>query len=105
MNTLEELEAIRARHEVEEDGWGGSFWPAVAGVAHQDRATLLRLLDAARAELAEVANAAEVFRMWNDFDDGRPDDKTVESLIPARAYRRLAAALKAPLTRAQGESS
>jgi hypothetical protein len=44
----DELEAIRARHEVTEHDW----WPAAAGVAHADRATLLRLLDAAREENA-----------------------------------------------------
>jgi hypothetical protein len=58
MTTLDELKAIRARHEaVESDGrfpwlpddlsWHEDYGQA----AHRDRATLLRLLDAAREEL------------------------------------------------------
>jgi hypothetical protein len=54
-----EIEAIRGRHEVEEDGWGGSFWPAVAGVAHEDRSTLLRALDAATEENGRLREAAK----------------------------------------------
>ena len=68
--------------------------------------TLLRLLDAAREELASVRQIAEPWLMWaNELDDDRPDDDVVSSLIEAGHYRRFAAALKAPPTRAQGESS
>lgn len=46
---LDEVEAIRRRHEAWE-----STTISVGSHAHTDRATLLRLLDAARAELATV---------------------------------------------------
>jgi hypothetical protein len=97
----DELEAIRARHEacghIEQ-------WPDYDSfTAHTDRATLLRLLDAAREELREVKEAAGPWLVWADIDDGRPDHMPVESIVHAGAYRRLAAALKEPPTRAQGE--
>jgi hypothetical protein len=57
---------------------------------------LLRLLDAAREELQAAKMAARPFLVWAGIDDGRPDDQDVESLIPARDYRRLAAALNEP---------
>jgi hypothetical protein len=49
----EEVEAIRARHESDERA---DTWPA-AKVIHTDRATLLRLLDAALEELREIREA------------------------------------------------
>ena len=56
MTTLDELEAIRARH------WVAGQYVTLAldagQQAHTDRATLLRLLDAAREELREVREAA-----------------------------------------------
>jgi len=56
MNTLEELEAIRARHEA----WDrASECNDATKQCHTDRATLLRLLDAAREELAEAAGKVE----------------------------------------------
>ena len=82
--TNEELEAIRARHEVEEDGWGGSFWPAVAGVAHEDRATLLRALDAereARVKAEEaLAKRLEPDMFWG-FDSEHSAAYSVEELL------------------------
>jgi hypothetical protein len=53
----DELEAIRERHqEAEHDN--NSNWATDHGAqAHFDRETLLRLLDAAREELAEVKEA------------------------------------------------
>jgi hypothetical protein len=58
----EEIDAIRARHEAdsgfESDGMDSAEWRAaltmLATRAHTDRATLLRLLDAAREELAKM---------------------------------------------------
>ena len=53
MSEVNELEAIRARHEEAEQD-NNSDWAADHGArAHFDRETLLRLLDAAREELAE----------------------------------------------------
>ena len=50
----DELEAIRARHEDTSGGWMHGHCDIEDGEqAHTDRATLLRLLDAAREELAE----------------------------------------------------
>jgi hypothetical protein len=111
----EEVEAIRARHEaakqaLDDERYYSGNVPAVFPTnegkrAHADRATLLRLLDAAREDLREVREAAGPWLVWADIDDGRPDHMPVESIVHAGAYRRLAAALKAPPTRAQGESS
>ena len=53
--STEEVEAIRARHEAADKDSGHEWAGLHADHAHTDRATLLRLLDAARAELAEVA--------------------------------------------------
>jgi hypothetical protein len=120
----DELEQIRARHEAY-DYNNDAEWSRMeqGAFAHTDRATLLALLDAARAELAEeraqkkliadahdyrckelaevsgklaeVREAAGPWLMWaNDLDDDRPDDEPVSSLISAGEYRRLAAALK-----------
>jgi NTP pyrophosphatase (non-canonical NTP hydrolase) len=80
MSEANELEAIRARHEAcgHVDQWPDydSF------MAHTDRATLLRLLDAARAELAfmrpevrEFARLMEEKLRANDHKPGwRQDD-------------------------------
>ena len=61
----EEVEAIRRRHEADEQAAeeGDGVPPLRLIAAYIDRTTLLRLLDAARAELAEVREAAEV-RAW-----------------------------------------
>jgi hypothetical protein len=86
MSEANELEAIRARHEVTEHDW----WPAAAGVAHTDRATLLRLLDTAREELREVREAGrELLASIDGYD-------TMDEIC--YASRRLAAALKEPKT-------
>ena len=97
MNTLEELEAIRARHEA----WDrASECNDATKQCHTDRATLLRLLDAARAELAEVREAAGPFvklakhhgyDKWDWLDEASPH---VHGGVPCLAYYRLAAALK-----------
>jgi hypothetical protein len=67
MSEPNELEAIRARHEVaESDGRYDLSWHRDYGrAAHRDRATLLRLLDAAREEMAE--ERAEI-SAWTDDD-------------------------------------
>jgi predicted DNA-binding protein (UPF0251 family) len=57
VNTLDELEAIRARHVDMQEVYGDD---ALCSRGHADRATLLRLLDAARSELAEIKEAAAI---------------------------------------------
>jgi alcohol dehydrogenase class IV len=61
MTTLDELEAIRARHGAANAPNGNitaiQWRLTYGGDAHADRATLLRLLDAAREELREVREA------------------------------------------------
>ena len=60
----DEIEAIRARHEETHRKYtaqGITLDGAAAPRAHVDRATLLRLLDAAREELREVREAAKLF--------------------------------------------
>jgi hypothetical protein len=72
MNTLDELEAIRARHEaakqaLDDDRYYSSpngypppsFSHDSGKRAHADRATLLRLLDAARAEVDRLEDALD----------------------------------------------
>jgi hypothetical protein len=51
MDTLDELEAIRARHEADSK-WNGPFGDDMQYDMFNDRATLLRLLDAALEEIA-----------------------------------------------------
>jgi predicted DNA-binding protein (UPF0251 family) len=88
----EEVEAIRARHEADERA---DTWPA-AKVIHTDRATLLRLLDAARAELAGLREAAGVItgRKWVELlYPELPDYKSVSIDITLGDLRRLAAVL------------
>lgn len=68
---LDELEQIRERHEaakqaLDDERYYSGKVPAVFPTnegkrAHADRATLLRLMDAARAELAEI-------NVWTDDD-------------------------------------
>jgi hypothetical protein len=96
MTTLDE---IRERHEAFEGlhAWSDNE----ARRAHTDRATLLRLLDAAREELREVREAA--LSAWGLLDDPSCPVTGLDETRRARAI--LAAALKAPPTRAQGESS
>ena len=62
----DELEAIRARHEDVGATIAINFGvlpPGWSADAHTDRATLLRLLDAAREELAEDENWREAMRV------------------------------------------
>jgi hypothetical protein len=109
MSEANELEQIRARHEAD---------PYDRSQAVADRATLLRLLDAAREDLREVREAAgpfvELDKALPNWTGGTAINVTVyhvgaptviKGLLRVRDLRRLAAALKAPLTRAQGESS
>jgi hypothetical protein len=88
MTEVNELEAIRARHEAcgHIDQWPDydSF------MAHADRATLLRLLDAAREELLEVKEAA--LSAWGLLDDPSCPVTGLDETRRARAI--LAAALK-----------
>jgi hypothetical protein len=93
----DEIEAIRARHEEAEQD-NNSDWAADHGArAHFDRETLLRLLDAARAELRDVREAA--LSAWGLLDDPSCPVTGLDETRRARAI--LAAALKAPPTRAQ----
>jgi hypothetical protein len=84
--SADEVEAIRARDKAYDDDR-----------AWEDRRTLLLLLDAARAELAGVREAAEPFvEVANNFQDSLPDARinTQEWAIPKVGdFRRLAAAL------------
>ena len=113
MSEANELEAIRARH-VEDKAFC-----VVMRMEHppqiQDIATLLRLLDAARDELREdYAYAKQLLLSLHakHFPDGSPDFEALPDLggvltqidnLTMGLTR--AAALKAPPTRAQGESS
>jgi len=93
--SADEVEAIRARHDEACNPVAYSFDAHIQ--AHTDRATLLRLLDAARAELAGVREAARPFvDVANNFQDTLPDARinTQEWAIPKVGdFRRLAAAL------------
>jgi hypothetical protein len=84
----DELEAIRARH------WVAGQYVTLAldagQQAHADRATLLRLLDAAREELREVREAA--LSAWGLLDDPSCPVTGLDETRRARAI--LAAALK-----------
>jgi hypothetical protein len=115
MSEVNELEAIRARHEACNFTVTKTEWQERAAFdAHTDRATLLRLLDAAqsdlltmaeqlasaREELREVREAARpfVFRCldqgdWSD-EDRWPDRELVQASYLIGDHRRLAAALK-----------
>ena len=122
MNT-DKLEAIRARHEAdcgfESDSMDSAEWRAaltmLATRAHADRATLLRLLDAAREELdkEQVSHLKTRVRLTRSREAalsalGLLDDPScpVTGLDETRRARAiLAEALKAPPTRTQGESS
>jgi hypothetical protein len=108
---IDELEAIRERHqEAEHDN--NSNWATDHGAqAHFDRETLLRLLDAARAELAEISawtdddqrglNAAVADAMWHwddmpmDCDDAIVLTSVLKSSLQDNGFQivRLAAAL------------
>jgi hypothetical protein len=104
----DELEAIRARHEADEQAAeeGDGVPPLRLIAAHIDRGDLLRLLDAAREELREVKEAAQDFV---DLSLPRPLPTTSLHYQAAHATRlailRAALAKDAPPTRAQGESS
>ena len=66
MTTLDELEAIRARHEAANAPNGNitaiQWRLTYGGDAHTDRAALLRLLDAAREENARREKRADLAR-------------------------------------------
>ena len=84
---LDEVEAIRRRHEAANAPNGNitaiQWRLTYGGDAHTDRATLLRLLDAARAELVGVREAAQKYE----------EDTRIFFNRPASGDR-LAAALK-----------
>ena len=98
MTTLEELEAIRARHDNMQrtkDFSVGFFTDDAFEDAHADRATLLRLLDAARKSvdrlevaLTVMSEAADQFGDWDD------DDKKLFVALRLKDLRRARAALK-----------
>ena len=110
MSEANELEQIRARHEAdcgfESDGMDNAEWRAaltmLATRAHTDRATLLRLLDAAREELREVKVSSrhpEVIRWRND------GIEACAQIADRYQCEYAAQDMRALLTRAQGESS
>ena len=147
MSDANELEQIRARHEAQDQMWQlrQAMNPRTSvDAAHTDRATLLRLLDAAREELQEVEIlkrlAPEYFRWTGGHDQTEDPEWICDKLKYGGAHfenvctpdvrlvvyddqdRRAIAkpgdyivngdnglwvlpALKAPATRAQGESS
>ncbi len=90
----DELEQIRARHEACCYTVTKTEWQERAAFdAHTDRATLLRLLDAARAELANVREAAKVFvELAEGIHPDTDNDAWLD--VSAGSLRRLAAALK-----------
>jgi hypothetical protein len=107
----EEIDAIRARHEAdsgfESDGMDSAEWRAaltmLATRAHADRATLLRLLDAAREELREVREAAfdaGFMASGEGWNGEYPGDAPQTDYYKEERAKALSA-----LTRAQGESS
>jgi len=99
---LEELEQIRARHEAADKDSGHEWAGLHADHAHTDRAALLRLLDAARTQLADQGaemllvraqmdllrsqnKRAEADMFW-DYDDAERPYDSVEELIQEREY-------------------
>lgn len=99
----DELEQLRARHEAT----GIQLRHRTTGLtvfeaeqAHTDRATLLRLLDAARAELASIREAAGPFvEAASHHNADTSDSYCIENMYPGLTLgqlRRLAAALQEP---------
>jgi hypothetical protein len=81
VNTLDELEAIRARHEADEQAAeeGDGVPPLRLIAAHIDRGDLLRLLDAARedVERLEAALTEKGSAQWDKVKVGiLPDDSS-----------------------------
>ena len=133
MSDANELEAIRARHEATAAARQYRERHEILDIAidaHADRATLLRLLDVAREELdkeqvshlktrakltgiREAAGKAllsmKLLQQNSEACAVQHHDRPVPHsgwlADTARDLRRLAAALKEPPTRAQGESS
>jgi hypothetical protein len=99
--SADEVEQIRARHVSDESA---PPWERIdASKAHTDRASLLRLLDAARAQLAGVREAAgpvilEARLMASQAAQREvwKDAEWVANSSVGRAVTRLAAALKDP---------
>jgi hypothetical protein len=88
----DKIEAIRARHEA----CGHTIeWPDFDSFeAHNDRATLLRLLDAARRSVDRLEVALTVMSEAADqFDDWDDDDKKLFVALRLRDLRRARAAL------------
>jgi hypothetical protein len=100
----EEVEAIRARHEYAEQKSGDLYTPEYCewtfSQTHRDRATLLRLLDAAREELRAVKEAAGPFvEAASHHSADTSDSYCIENMYPGLTLgelRRLASALKEP---------
>jgi hypothetical protein len=97
--SLEEIEAIRARHINKHDD--PEFSEDDGYDAHNDRWTLLRLLDAAREELraeqTKVAELVEALNLCLPEATKRTRDYVNAHILASRAI--------AVATRAQGESS
>jgi hypothetical protein len=91
----EEVEAIRARHEARKREFGVTENMLYVGspAIENDFATLLALLDAARAELAGVREAARPFLRPN-IEPSVPDHADYGVYVMVGQIRRLAAALK-----------
>ena len=98
-DTLDELEAIRERHEEAEHD-NNSNWATDHGAqAHFDRETLLRLLDAAREDVDRLEAAlAEIKRAAQDFVDlSLPRPSPTSSLAYQAAHATRLAILRAAL--------
>jgi hypothetical protein len=101
MTTLDELEAIRARH------WVAGQYVTLAldagQQAHADRATLLRLLDAARESVDRLEVALTVMSEAADqFDDWDDDDKKLFVALRLRDLRRARTVLAKDATPSPG---
>jgi hypothetical protein len=96
-DTLDELEAIRERHEASAHHLSQTIAQLGAWMiqAHTDRATLLRLLDAALAKVAEISAwtddnerdlntaVADTMWHWDTRDEGPLDPDDAVSLTEA----------------------
>jgi hypothetical protein len=90
-HTLDELEAIRARHEVADGGYiHGYLSPIDAENAHTDRATLLRLLDAVR-EVKEAAFDAGFMASGEGWNGEYPGDASQSDYYKEQRAKALSA--------------
>jgi len=96
-----ELEAIRARHEAGEQDDQHDGWTVRHGwKAHTDRATLLALLDAERARVKALCEAAgNLIRTWQERNPVRTADFHP---APCDCYRCLYDTLSRAVAEAEG---